>query len=159
VIEIPQHTLKIRRMAAADLDRVLAIAADLATAPHWDRPVYEAAISGEEHVRRIALVAANSTGVVGFALASVIAPEAELESIAVTHEAQRLGVGIALLTGLVQELRGLGVEVLDLEVRESNLAAVAFYRRMGFQEAGRRRGYYRDPTEDALLLRLEFADG
>jgi [ribosomal protein S18]-alanine N-acetyltransferase len=142
----------IRRMEADDLDRVLSVAAALATAPHWERAVYEAAVVRDS--RYIALVAEDTGVLMGFAIAGVVSPEAELESIAVSAEVQRTGVGAALLAEVVAELRRLSVTVLDLEVRESNLAAIGFYHRAGFREIARRRGYYRDPVEDALLLRM-----
>jgi ribosomal-protein-alanine acetyltransferase len=92
--------------------------------------------------------------VVGFAVASVVAPEAELETIAVAREWQRRGVARRLFAELSAELSAAGVQDVHLEVRESNETAVAFYRVLGFQESGRRRGYYADPVEDAVLLRL-----
>jgi ribosomal-protein-alanine N-acetyltransferase len=156
VSERSHSLIRTRLMAGEDLDRVLAIAAALPTAPHWDRPVYGAAIS--ESARRLALVAEKAGAISGFAIVGIVAPEAELESIAVAPEAQRSGIGVALVAELVLELRHRGVATLDLEVRESNQAAAAFYQCTGFREIGRRRGYFSNPVEDALLLRLELDD-
>jgi len=144
-------------MRVRDLDGVIAIAANLAKAPQWGRPVYERAVLGNGV--RIALVAEMPGEVVGFAVALVIAPEAELESIGVAADCQRRGVGRGLLGELLRRLTEAHVTALDLEVRESNQAAVEFYARSGFREIGRRIRYYRDPVEDALLLRFVLGSG
>jgi ribosomal-protein-alanine acetyltransferase len=93
--------------------------------------------------------------VVGFAGASVVLPEAELETIVVAREWQRRGVARRLFAALVEELSAAGVQDVHLEVRGSNGAAMGFYRTLGFVEMGRRRGYYADPVEDAVLFRLK----
>jgi [ribosomal protein S18]-alanine N-acetyltransferase len=146
--------ISVRAMVEGDLDRVVEIAASLATAPRWVRSAYEAAMAKGGALRRIALVAEAGGALAGFAIASLVGPQAELESIAVAGEAQGRGIGAALMTAVIRELRLAGVRELELEVRESNRAAGSFYARAGFREVGRRRGYYREPDEDAVLLRL-----
>jgi ribosomal-protein-alanine acetyltransferase len=94
--------------------------------------------------------------VAGFAMASLISPEAELETIAVGLEAQRCGVASLLLRAITQELRAERVSSLRLEVRSSNQAALGFYRAHGFEQTGLRRRYYADPEEDAILFELKF---
>ena len=145
---------RVRRMVAADLVRVMEIAAELKDAPQWTEAVYAALLEPGGAVRRIALAAECLGGVEGFAVASVVGSEAELETIAVAGARQRLGVGTQLVEALADELRAAGVRELFLEVRESNQRALAFYRRMGFAESGRRPRYYADPVEDAVLERL-----
>jgi len=153
-VTFSQESVRIRAMVEGDVDRVVRIAASLETAPKWARAAYLAAIEADEIPRRIALVAEIADELVGFVVACVLAPQAELESIAVASEAQRRGIGRALLAALIGELKGVGVGELDLEVRESNLGAAILYAGSGFCEVGRRRGYYRDPEEDAVLFRL-----
>jgi ribosomal-protein-alanine N-acetyltransferase len=148
---LPYSEIKVRRMRSADVDRVLSIAATLSTAPHWERSAYEAAVLDDS--RRVMLVAEAGGLVLGFAVAAIVAPEGELESIAVAADSQRMGVAAKLLAELIAELGKLGVDTLNLEVRESNQPAITFYHRAGFFEIARRRDYYRDPIEDALLLR------
>jgi ribosomal-protein-alanine N-acetyltransferase len=92
--------------------------------------------------------------VVGFAVASVVPLQAELETIAVAAEGQRRGVGRNLFAFLAGELAIAHAEELFLEVRASNRAALALYLSLGFKETGRRSRYYIDPVEDALLLAL-----
>ncbi len=148
----------IRRMTAADVDRVMEIAQKLKDAPQWPAAIYRSMLESERAPRRVALVAEESAppsgALLGFAIASVVAPEAELETIAVAAEHQRHGVGAGLFTALAQELSAAQITDLHLEVRCSNLPALAFYHALGFTEAGRRPSYYADPVEDALLLCL-----
>ena len=87
--------VRIRRMSAADLERVMEIAESLRDAPRWPVSAYWAALDPLNTPRRIALVAEEpeTDAVAGFAVASLLAPQAELESIAVAAEWQRRGVG------------------------------------------------------------------
>jgi ribosomal-protein-alanine N-acetyltransferase len=78
--------------------------------------------------------------------------EAEILNLAVVPRWRRRGIGRALMEGALQAAAASGVRRFFLEVRESNVGARAFYSGLGFRETGRRRGYYRNPDEDALLL-------
>jgi len=138
----------VRRMQVADVEAAIALAAELPTAPHWKAGMYLAAIT-----TGVAVVAEVAEGLAGFAVASVIVPQAELESIVVAAEWQRQGVARRLFEALTGELAAMGVDEVLLEVRASNKAAMGLYYSLGFEETGRRRGYYSDPEEDALLLR------
>lgn len=149
------NPVAVRPMQAADLDAVLALAAALKEAPHWPRPAYEAALDPAAAVRRVALVAEAQGALLGFAIASLLPPEAELESIAVSAAAQRRGVGRLLLSDLWSKIAQSGVHALRLEVRAGNRRAIAFYQATGWVECGRRPRYYADPVEDALLLLRE----
>lgn len=147
--------IRIRSMAAADLDRIVEIAAALDHAPKWPRRVYEALLQSSS-LKRVAFVAEDSrTGaVVGFVVAGLVPPEAELETIAVSAGYQRQGVARRLFAALEGELSRSQVSEVLLEVRESNQPAQAFYISLGFVEEGRRPSYYADPVEDAVLMRL-----
>jgi [ribosomal protein S18]-alanine N-acetyltransferase len=148
--------IEIRPLAEADLDRVVGLAEALPEAPHWPRQLYEEALSDDAPRPRIALVAQDlgCGEVAGFIIASLIRPEAELESIAVSAQVQRRGVGRRLFATLIDELRHAGVEELLLEVRASNLTAIRFYAAQNFKRAGTRSRYYTDPQEDAVLMTL-----
>ncbi|MDE3053956.1 MAG: ribosomal protein S18-alanine N-acetyltransferase [Gemmatimonadota bacterium] len=91
--------------------------------------------------------------VLGYVVAIFAADEGEIANLAVAPDAQGRGLGGGLLDAALAEAERRGARVLYLEVRESNHAARALYRSRRFEEAGRRRGYYRRPVEDALLLR------
>ena len=141
-------------MTAADVPRVMEIAAGLPDAPHWPASAYRDVLNPESIPRRIALIADGPKAVQGFVVASFLPPQAELESIAVSSGSQKQGLGRMLFDRLVNELKKLGVLEIVLEVRGSNHSAVAFYRSAGFSQVGLRNGYYADPIEDAVLMRL-----
>ena len=82
--------------------------------------------------------------------------ECYVDNVAVFPHHRGNGVGAALVAALMAEARRQGAEFLSLEVRPSNLAAVGLYTKLGFVQEGRRRNFYRDPTEDALLLTRRF---
>jgi [ribosomal protein S18]-alanine N-acetyltransferase len=160
----PLEGVEIRRMTAADLDRVLAIAENLPQTPRWPQSAWLSAINSqfepESTPRRIALVIGASAAnpqpgsILGFAVASLLPPQAELETIAVAPESQRLGLGQRLFQALTAELNASGVDNVLLEVRVSNQPALAFYEALGFVKTRLRPGYYADPIEDAVLMRL-----
>ncbi len=143
----------IRPMTAEDVERVLEIAASSPQAPHWQPAAYLTALDAEAAPRRIALVAEREDELAGFAVASMVGEQAELESIAVAAKARRQGVARALLGVLAVELRRLGAEELLLEVRASNQPALELYAGCGFEAVAVRPGYYADPPEDAVLMR------
>jgi ribosomal-protein-alanine acetyltransferase len=148
--------VQVRRMTQADLDQVIEIEQSLTDAPHWPRSAYLAALDPDAMPPRIALVIEESgSGVLaGFAVASLLSPQAELETIAAAPQFQRRGMAGRLFAALAAELRTTGVTDVILEVRASNEPALGFYRRSGFVETGRRPRYYHDPVEDAVLMCL-----
>jgi ribosomal-protein-alanine N-acetyltransferase len=98
------------------------------------------------------LVADGETGLVGYAVAWCLAPEAEILNLAVAPRRRQRGTGRALLDAVLAALAAGGARHVFLEVRESNRAARRLYAGAGFGEVGRRRGYYEHPREDALVL-------
>jgi [ribosomal protein S18]-alanine N-acetyltransferase len=150
--------LRIRAMSPADLPAVVALALSLPTAPHWRQSTYEFALNPASIPERIALIAEGVDGAVaGFAIASITGSESELETIAVASQFQRQGVARGLFERLATLLGERGVQTVFLEVRASNAAALELYRALGFAESGRRRGYYADPIEDALVFRIQLS--
>lgn len=93
--------------------------------------------------------------VVGHLIGRTVVDEGEILTLAVAPERRRRGIAARLLTEALAIMAGRGVGRVWLEVRASNEAAQALYREHGFTPAGRRRGYYREPVEDALVLRRE----
>jgi ribosomal-protein-alanine acetyltransferase len=150
--------IRTRRMVSADITQVVAIADSLPDAPHWKAEVYQSMVEPVRIPARICLVAEDSDRrLVGFGVMVLIPPQAELEAIAVTGERQRRGIAGNLLGDLLTELKRIHITEVILEVRESNCIAQALYRASGFVETGRRRRYYADPQEDALLMRREIS--
>ena len=89
----------------------------------------------------------------GYVVAWHVMDEGELANLAVAPSRRRQGIATALLDAVLNDATGRGTKEIYLEVRESNAAARALYSARGFDEVGRRKGYYRFPVEDALILR------
>ena len=105
-------------------------------------------------MRLLALGGGPEMRLAGYAFARVIAGEAEILNIAVLPLFRRRGVGGRLLEAAVTAVRTGGATELFLEVRESNTAAKALYFARGFRPVGVRTDYYRNPPENAVVLRL-----
>jgi ribosomal-protein-alanine N-acetyltransferase len=109
-------------------------------------------------MRRCFFVAEVEGRLLGFSVGKVIGlgagAVAELESVAVDGSVRRLGVGRALCEAVVSCCRAQGAEALELEVRAGSDGAIALYTSLGFSATGRRGGYYLEPVEDAVLMRL-----
>ena len=102
------------------------------------------------------LVAVRNGEVVGYVGAQIVPDEADMMNIAVSDFHRRKGIARSLILELLAQLQAQGVCSLTLEVRASNDAAISLYKGLGFQQVGRRPGYYKMPKEDALILRKEW---
>ena len=102
------------------------------------------------------LVALDGENVVGYIGSQTVMGETDMMNVAVHPEHRRRGIARALIEVLVVALRERESSCLTLEVRASNEPAIALYSDLGFGEVGRRRNYYRNPKEDALILRKEW---
>jgi ribosomal-protein-alanine N-acetyltransferase len=100
-------------------------------------------------------VARSGGVVVGFMLAWRAADELHLTDLGVSEPARRRGIARELVEGLRREGEQTGARVILLEVRESNAAARALYRALGFGELDRRARYYDDTGEDAVVMQLQ----
>ena len=97
--------------------------------------------------------AAESEGfLVGFVLIRVVADELEILNLAVEQAARRQGIASRLVCEAINRGKGLAAKRAYLEVRESNAAALEFYSLIGFVETSRRKTYYSQPVEDAIIL-------
>jgi ribosomal-protein-alanine N-acetyltransferase len=149
-------TVRVRPAELADLPRLVEIASHSATAAQWNHAEYLKLFSQETQQGRTALVVEQEGSVVGFIIARQVEDEWEIENIAVTGPARRCGLGTRLLGEFLNLVLKRGGKTVFLEVRESNLAARALYGKWAFLEAGRRKMYYQDPPEDALILKFNF---
>ena len=102
------------------------------------------------------LVAEEDGRVAGYIGSQTVCEESDMMNVAVHPDFRRRGIGEALVKALETELRARGSHCLTLEVRASNAPAIALYEKLGFSQAGLRKNYYRDPKEDALILRKEW---
>lgn len=150
--------VKVRRATPANIPAMLALERHAATAAHWREDDYQRMFAAPEAATRIALVIEEEQ-VVGFIVARALGEEWEIENVAVAGQARRRGLGTRLLGELLDLARNSGARAVFLEVRESNLAARALYEKWAFVESGRRKGYYREPEEDALIYKFDFPAG
>lgn len=173
--------LSIRAMTAADIDAVIAIDRATPGAPHWSLANYETIFDIPYQINdqgpsptflRQAFVAvadqntaagpnlSEARSLRGFAVIKVVefdsSSEMELESIVVASDAQRRGIGSALMQAILAHANSSAATVLTLEVRASNNAAIALYERFGLRRSGLRPHYYALPQEDAVLMELHF---
>ena len=160
------NDLVVRRASAGDLSAVFQLDRAVAEAPHWPEAEYAVILDqfcADKSVSRCFFVAVLEKTIVGFAIGKAIGTGpsglAELESVAVDSAARRRGGGAALCRAVIDWSRERGVRELQLEVRAGSDGPIALYRRLGFVEFGRRKAYYRERGEDALLMRLELAEG
>ena len=100
------------------------------------------------------LVAKLDNVVVGYITYSVVLDEVQIANVATHPEYRRRGIGEKLLNFLYDESKASGMYVITLEVRQSNEPAINLYRKCGYDEVGRRKNYYKNPTEDAILMNL-----
>ena len=150
----------VRRAVPADLERVAEIERGAFSDP-WSAHAFAAALARDEIRFTVAESAASGVeGPVGYLVAWFVGEEGEVANVAVDDRCRGRGLGAALLDDVLVAARRAGVRDLYLEVRESNAAARRLYASRRFAEAGRRRRYYRNPVEDALVLhRAIDADG
>lgn len=141
----------IRKMTAEDVSAI----AELERICFSD-PWSENSIASELDNRLSYWLVADVDGVVvGYVGSQTVLDMADMMNLAVAPKFRRQGIAEALVTELASYLKVNGVLGLMLEVRASNVPAIALYEKMGFGEVGRRPRYYRNPREDALILRKE----
>jgi len=133
-----------------DLDGVLDVERESFTNP-WTREMYSWELQNRA-VCHIYVVRTADCRVAGFCAFWLVFDEIHINNLAMRPRYRGLGMGTALLTYVVAAGRDLGARRATLEVRASNEAALRLYERMRFYVAGRRRNYYSNPVEDALIL-------
>lgn len=144
--------MEIRKMTAREVPQVAELEKIC-----FSQPWSEKSVAGElENPLSLWLVAMEGDRLAGYVGSQTVMDETDMMNLAVGSEFRRQGVGEALVNALTASLKEMGSRCLTLEVRDSNEAARALYGKLGFREIGRRRGYYRDPREDALILRKEW---
>ena len=102
------------------------------------------------------LVAEEDGVAAGYIGSQTVMDESDMMNVAVHPDHRRKGVAESLVNELIEALKKRGSCCLTLEVRASNEPAKALYEKLGFVQVGLRRNYYRNPKEDALILRKEF---
>ena len=149
---VRRKMIKIEKMTLAHIAQVAALE-KLCFSDPWSEKSVAAELENE---LSLWLVAVEGDRVAGYIGSQTVMGETDMMNVAVHPDYRRQGIGQALVTALVETLKEWGSHCLTLEVRASNVPAIGLYQKMGFTEAGRRRNYYRNPKEDALILRKEW---
>ena len=136
-------------MRPEDLDEVLAIERASFTMP-WSRGAFLYEIQQNRVAR--CRVMREGDAIVGYLCVWEIADEIHITNVAVHPTRRRQGIARALLGGVLAEARARDLRLIVLEVRPSNREAIGLYESFGFRVTGRRRGYYYDTGEDALVM-------
>jgi ribosomal-protein-alanine N-acetyltransferase len=139
----------IRSAALNDVPAILAIERSAPRAAHWTSEQYTELLGSG-----IVLVAEDAGQISGFICAKAVAGEWEIENVVVGADFLRRGIANELLRELIQRAHSEAASAVLLEVRESNQPARLLYEKHRFLEVGRRRMYYKDPPEDAILYAL-----
>ena len=143
--------MKIEIANIDEIDDILQIEHSSFTDP-WSKSSFEEAINSDNIT--VYSVTNDNGNMVGFSCLLMIDYEAEILNIAVDRNSRNQGIGTLLATHMINICRSNGVEDIFLEVRESNVSARALYVKLGFAEIGKRKKYYSNPSEDAILMKL-----
>lgn len=138
-------------MKPSDLEAILQIEPAIYSHP-WTRGNFNDSLkSGHQ-----AWVMTSEDAIIGYSLMMLVLDEAHLLNISIAAAYQKQGLGYALLQYMIECAKVLNMKVMMLEVRSSNVSAIALYAKMGFVENAIRRGYYssKDGREDAVLMSL-----
>jgi ribosomal-protein-alanine N-acetyltransferase len=129
----------------------------------WGWNAYHLELSSEHRnlmwVARLARTGLSSSreALAGYVVARLGAGELHINNLAVRESYRRQGIGRLLLSQILERARKAEAMAAFLEVRASNFTAQSFYERCGFRVVGRRRNYYPEPREDALIMRLDMS--
>ena len=147
-------SFRIVPMTVAHLPQVAALEKICFPADPWSEGLFRAAL--ESPHTAVMLAEGEDGAVLGYAVLSVVFDEGNLDNIAVAPFCRRRGVADALLSHLII-FGQISLSTLMLEVRASNLPAIALYEKHDFVPVGRRKNYYKTPREDALLMTLDLS--
>ena len=148
--------VRLRRATPADIPHLRQLEQSSKTAAHWSAGQHDALFDPDAQAR-VTLLAVDQSGgppIQGFLIARRLPDEWEIENVIVDERHRQRGVGSSLVRELLAEARTANAISVILEVRESNRAALRLYENIGFKLEGRRKDYYRDSAEDALLYRF-----
>ena len=145
----PKERLVIRPFGKEDAEAASGILRESPEAVVWSAPMIRDLLATTGVSGFIAKRDSRATGLI---LGREVLDEGEILNLAVAKGNRRRGEGTALSRQMMNSFAMRGVQRVFLEVRESNLGAIAFYESLGFQRVGRRQGYYQQPPEAALIL-------
>lgn len=138
----------VEKMTEDDLDRVSEIEKAIFTDP-WPKRAFKYDLASDYS---LPLVAKIANAVVGYASVYYVMDEMQIGNLAVDPDYWHRGIGAKIMLHIEEEAKRLKIAHIYLEVRQSNENAQKLYLKFGFVISGRRRLYYRHPTEDALIM-------
>lgn len=139
-----------RKMVSEDVPAVYAI--ELATFPTpWTLDSFYYEMHENQYAHYVLAVDENNT-IIGFCGMWMVIDAAQITNVAVLETARGQGIGEGLMREAMRIAREHGMDVMSLEVRETNTVAQNLYRKLAFQDGGIRKGYYTDNGEDALVM-------
>ena len=142
---------RLRPMASSDLAEVLRIEEASFRTP-WSEGIFRNLMRRAN--ARLWVAESEAGELLGYAVAWFAGSEAELGDLAVSPAARQSGVGRGLVEAVLEDARNHGIQLVFLEVRESNTAARRLYEKVGFEPVGRCPGYYVRPVEDAVVMHM-----
>jgi ribosomal-protein-alanine N-acetyltransferase len=147
--------IEIFEMSFDDLDDVCRIENETFSDP-WPRAAFEDDMRSELTYCPVAKLASGE--LVGYANLMIFADEAHLTNIAVAPQRRRSGIGRFMMDHLIEKATSAGCHAMFLDVRASNDSAISLYRRYNFNELYRRKRYYCNPPEDAIVMVLPLGE-
>ena len=142
--------VSISKMLPCHLDKLAQIEKECFSRA-WSREALESEIDNEN---ALFLVAESANEVLGYVGCIFVLGEGSITNVAVSPKFRRLGIGDALISALIENAKNISGEALFLEVRKSNIPAQNLYTKHGFENCGERKNFYREPCEDAYIMRL-----
>ncbi len=141
----------LREMTAEDIDGVLIVEREAFSTPWSERLFYDEL----KNPHTVYYVCEDDGKIVAYGGVWHVLDEGQITNIAVKSKYRKSGVGSRLLDAIIGFSKDNDLSVVELEVRASNEPAIGLYKKFGFREVGVRKNYYKNPTEDALLMNLE----
>lgn len=148
-----QQRITIRKMTKDDLDCVVNIEKECFSTP-WSKQSLEETLQYESNQFLVAQVNEMIVGYMGLISVGV---EADVTNIAVLPNMRNQGIASVLLKTMLKQVKAFGVEVVFLEVRQSNECAIHIYKKYGFVPITTRKQYYQNPVEDAIVMSADLS--
>ena len=140
--------IEIREMRVDDLFWVAEMEKQIFSIP-WSQKAFRESLDSEN---TIYIVAIEDEKVLGYVGMYISFEEGNITNVAVSPNYRRKKIGQKLILKILEKAKQKGVTAVILEVRETNVAAISLYEKMGFVEAGIRKNFYEKPTENALIM-------
>ena len=144
--------IKIEKMTRDDIAGLLLLEQECFSVP-WTEQSFLYALDNENALFMVAKIDGNIAGYIG---SQEVVGEVYIDNICTSPKYRKMGVAAALLDEIISFAKHCNMILVTLEVRASNIPAISLYEKFGFDRVGLRKNYYTKPTEDALIMTLNF---